>query len=75
MASGITLDSSVSERLGQECQPFDMTPPNQQLFSPENIVLINNGACVSTANGPFIKFAHRLQMRELLCSLYGMSVS
>jgi len=37
-----------SQRLGQECQPFDMDPPEEQLFAPENVVIVNNGLCASS---------------------------
>ncbi|KIJ52329.1 hypothetical protein M422DRAFT_243123 [Sphaerobolus stellatus SS14] len=37
-----------SQRLGQECQPFDMTPPDEPLFAPENVVILNNGLCGSS---------------------------
>ena len=32
-----------SQRLGQECQPFDIEPPSEPLFSPEDVVIISNG--------------------------------
>lgn len=32
-----------SQRLGQECQPFGMTPPDEGLFEPANVVIVSNG--------------------------------
>ena len=42
-AEVVHWDRALVWRLGQECQPFDQTPPTEQLFAPENIVIINNG--------------------------------
>ena len=30
-------------RLGDECQPFDQTPPSEPLFDPKNVVIVSNG--------------------------------
>ncbi|KAM6502197.1 hypothetical protein JOM56_002174 [Amanita muscaria] len=32
---------AFSQRIGQECQPFDWQPPNDTLFEPHNIVIIS----------------------------------
>lgn len=32
-----------STSLGQECQPFDMTPPDEPLFDPAKVVIVSNG--------------------------------
>lgn len=37
-----------SQRLGQECQPFDMTPPNSPIFEPANIAIVTDGLCASS---------------------------
>ncbi|KAF8518425.1 hypothetical protein BU17DRAFT_48809 [Hysterangium stoloniferum] len=37
-----------SQRLGQECQPFDMTPPDAPLFDTKDIAIVNNGLCASS---------------------------
>ncbi|THV02344.1 hypothetical protein K435DRAFT_920625 [Dendrothele bispora CBS 962.96] len=39
-----------SQRLGQECQPFDMNPPDEGLFEPENVVIMSNGRCASSCS-------------------------
>ncbi|KAF7361810.1 hypothetical protein MVEN_00525200 [Mycena venus] len=43
-------DDAFSPRLGAECQPFEMTPPEEGLFNPENIVIISNGRCGSSCS-------------------------
>ncbi|KAF5370878.1 hypothetical protein D9758_002013 [Tetrapyrgos nigripes] len=39
-----------SQRLGQECQPFEVDPPDEGLFEPENVVIISNGRCASSCS-------------------------
>ncbi|KAK7472783.1 hypothetical protein VKT23_000890 [Stygiomarasmius scandens] len=39
-----------SQRLGQECQPFEVAPPDEGLFAPENVVIISNGRCASSCS-------------------------
>ncbi|KAJ7924911.1 hypothetical protein B0H13DRAFT_1976670 [Mycena leptocephala] len=41
---------AFSPRLGQECQPFEIAPPDDGLFNPENIVIISNGRCGSSCS-------------------------
>ncbi|KAF8345916.1 hypothetical protein F5887DRAFT_1061550 [Amanita rubescens] len=41
---------AFSQRLGQECQPFDWEPPVAGLFEPKNIVIISNGRCASSCS-------------------------
>jgi len=43
-------EDAFSPRLGAECQPFEMTPPEEGLFKPENIVIISNGRCASSCS-------------------------
>ncbi|KAK7057101.1 hypothetical protein R3P38DRAFT_2839312 [Favolaschia claudopus] len=43
-------EDAFSPRLGAECQPFEMTPPEEGLFEPENIVIISNGRCASSCS-------------------------
>ncbi|KAJ7346724.1 hypothetical protein DFH08DRAFT_914726 [Mycena albidolilacea] len=43
-------EDAFSPRLGAECQPFEMTPPEEGLFSPENIVIVSNGRCGSSCS-------------------------
>ncbi|KAJ6593998.1 hypothetical protein B0H19DRAFT_1225277 [Mycena capillaripes] len=51
----LTINSHAdkfSPRLGQECQPFEMVPPEAGLFEPQNIVIISNDNHVQ-ARGSF----------------------
>ncbi|KAL5481091.1 hypothetical protein ACEPAI_10032 [Sanghuangporus weigelae] len=41
---------AFSQRLGQECQPFDMTPPDEPLFDPAKVVIVSNGRCASSCS-------------------------
>lgn len=41
---------AFSQRIGQECQPFDWQPPNDTLFEPHNVVIISNGRCASSCS-------------------------
>ncbi|KAJ6499204.1 hypothetical protein C8R45DRAFT_1061350 [Mycena sanguinolenta] len=43
-------EDAFSPRLGAECQPFEMIPPEVGLFDPENIVIISNGRCGSSCS-------------------------
>ncbi|KAL5528063.1 hypothetical protein ACEPAF_7199 [Sanghuangporus sanghuang] len=39
---------AFSQRLGQECQPFDIVPPSEPLFDPTKVVIVGNGRCGSS---------------------------
>ncbi|KZV95737.1 hypothetical protein EXIGLDRAFT_734781 [Exidia glandulosa HHB12029] len=39
-----------SVRMMDACQPFSQDPPTEQLFAPENIVIVNNGRCASSCS-------------------------
>jgi len=39
-----------SQRLGQECQPFDVEPPRKGLFKAKDVVVISNGRCASSCS-------------------------
>ncbi|KAF5393296.1 hypothetical protein D9757_000663 [Collybiopsis confluens] len=39
-----------SQRLGQECQPFDVELPKKGLFEAKNVVIISNGRCASSCS-------------------------
>ncbi|THH03064.1 hypothetical protein EW145_g6558, partial [Phellinidium pouzarii] len=41
---------SFSQRLGQECQPFDQTPPDAPLFDTKKVVIVSNGRCASSCS-------------------------
>ncbi|KAJ7703099.1 hypothetical protein B0H17DRAFT_1041664 [Mycena rosella] len=41
---------AFSPRLGAECQPFEMAPPDHGLFAPENIAILSNGRCGSSCS-------------------------
>ncbi|KAJ7217955.1 hypothetical protein GGX14DRAFT_439051 [Mycena pura] len=43
-------EDAFSPRMGAECQPFEMTPPVEGLFDPENIVIVSNGRCASSCS-------------------------
>lgn len=40
-------DDAFSQRIGQECQPFDgVSPPAEGLFEAKNVVIISNGRLI-----------------------------
>ncbi|KAJ6499989.1 hypothetical protein C8R47DRAFT_970997 [Mycena vitilis] len=41
---------AFSPRLGQECQPFEIAPPNHGLFDPHKIAIVSNGRCGSSCS-------------------------
>ncbi|KAL0068883.1 hypothetical protein AAF712_004214 [Marasmius tenuissimus] len=41
-------EDAFSQRLGQECQPFLMDPPEEALFEPRDVVIVSNGRCASS---------------------------
>ncbi|TDL25270.1 hypothetical protein BD410DRAFT_633830 [Rickenella mellea] len=41
---------SFSQRLGQECQPFDMTAPDEPLFDTSKVAIVSNGRCASSCS-------------------------
>ncbi|RDX51766.1 hypothetical protein OH76DRAFT_1346545 [Lentinus brumalis] len=41
---------AFSQRLGQECQPFEFDPPAEALFDPKNVVVLGNGRCASSCS-------------------------
>ncbi|KAF8622711.1 hypothetical protein AX15_006802 [Amanita polypyramis BW_CC] len=41
---------AFSQRLGQECQPFEWEPPEVALFDPKNVIIISNGRCASSCS-------------------------
>ncbi|KAJ7783279.1 hypothetical protein B0H16DRAFT_1710074 [Mycena metata] len=41
---------AFSPRMGAECQPFEMDPPEAGLFDPKDIVIISNGRCGSSCS-------------------------
>jgi len=43
-------DDAFSQRLGQECQPFDFAPPAQALFDPKKVAIVGNGRCASSCS-------------------------
>ncbi|KAF8210375.1 hypothetical protein K438DRAFT_2011782 [Mycena galopus ATCC 62051] len=43
-------EDAFSPRMGAECQPFEMIPPEKGLFDSENIVIISNGRCGSSCS-------------------------
>lgn len=43
-------EDAFSQRLGQECQPFDMRPPADPLFDPRKVAIVSNGRCGSSCS-------------------------
>ncbi|TFK48991.1 hypothetical protein OE88DRAFT_1737208 [Heliocybe sulcata] len=43
-------EDAFSQRLGQECQPFDMRPPAEALFNPKKVAIVSNGRCGSSCS-------------------------
>ncbi|KAF5322155.1 hypothetical protein D9619_001894 [Psilocybe cf. subviscida] len=43
-------EDSFSQRLGQECQPFEWDTPQHALFAPENVAIVSNGRCASSCS-------------------------
>ena len=43
---GDTYLLTGGSRLGDECQPFEMDPPQEALFDPKKVVIISNGRFV-----------------------------
>jgi len=39
-----------SQKLGQECQPFSISPPAEVLFDPKKVAIISNGRCGSSCS-------------------------
>lgn len=61
---------AFSQRMGQECQPFDMDPPTEALFEPENVIIMSNGRCASSCSLFSITMAKEEGVRTLV---YGGS--
>ncbi|KAI0941993.1 hypothetical protein AcV7_002542 [Taiwanofungus camphoratus] len=43
-------DDAFSQRLGDECQPFEMDPPAEALFDPKKVAIVSNGRCASSCS-------------------------
>jgi len=41
---------AFSQRLGQECQPFDSPAPDVALFNASKVVIVGNGRCASSCS-------------------------
>ncbi|KIY53947.1 hypothetical protein FISHEDRAFT_32250 [Fistulina hepatica ATCC 64428] len=41
---------AFSPRLGQECQPFDIAPPDEALFEASRVAIVSNGRCASSCS-------------------------
>ncbi|KAH9932970.1 uncharacterized protein B0H18DRAFT_870866 [Fomitopsis serialis] len=44
------VEDTFSQRLGDECQPFEMDPPAEPLFDAKKVVIISNGRCASSCS-------------------------
>lgn len=72
---------TACRRIGQECQPFSQTPPDQPLFDTKKVVIVSNGRY-----GPFVVAVRSIktllsscysyfdQMCEFLFSVLGESI-
>ena len=36
--------------MADQCQPFDMDPPEEALFDPKKTVIVSNGRCASSCS-------------------------
>ncbi|KAL1755659.1 hypothetical protein FB107DRAFT_274673 [Schizophyllum commune] len=59
-------EDAFSQRMGQECQPFDMDPPSEALFDPANVVIMSNGRCASSCSLFSITMAKEEGVRTLV---------
>ncbi|TFY69582.1 hypothetical protein EVG20_g3099 [Dentipellis fragilis] len=41
---------AFSLRIGNECQPFDIAPPQEALFDPSKVAIVSNGRCASSCS-------------------------
>ena len=41
---------AFSQRLGQECQPFDVDPLAEALFDASRVAIVGNGRCASSCS-------------------------
>ena len=41
---------AFSQRLGQECQPFDLDAPSEPLFDTTKVAIVGNGRCASSCS-------------------------
>lgn len=47
----LNANSTVwNNRLGQECQPFSQSPPNEALFNASAVAIVSNGRCASSCS-------------------------
>ncbi|TFY58144.1 hypothetical protein EVJ58_g6598 [Rhodofomes roseus] len=53
------VEDMFSQRLGDECQPFEMDPPAEPLFDSNKVVIISNGRCASSCSLFSISMAKR----------------
>ncbi|KAL1695448.1 hypothetical protein GGG16DRAFT_45350 [Schizophyllum commune] len=59
-------EDAFSQRMGQECQPFDMDPPSEALFDPKNVIIMSNGRCASSCSLFSITMAKEEGVRTLV---------
>ncbi|KZT01062.1 uncharacterized protein LAESUDRAFT_816144 [Laetiporus sulphureus 93-53] len=43
-------EDAFSQRLGDECQPFETDPPTEALFDPKKVTIVSNGRCESSCS-------------------------
>lgn len=61
LAAGNAKEQIHTHRIGQECQPFAVDPPDEPLFASNSIIIVTNGRCASYRN-------------KIRTSLMGMSL-
>lgn len=54
----------TTRRLGQECQPFEIAPPDEALFAPTKVAIVSNGRYVTRP--PFLASVIGKALNEIL---------
>ena len=58
---------AFSQKLGQECQPFTVDPPEEALFDPTKVAIVSNGRCASSCSLFSVSLTFLLvEMRRML---------
>ncbi|KAJ3768691.1 hypothetical protein FB446DRAFT_815071 [Lentinula raphanica] len=70
-------DDVFSQRLGQECQPFDVEPPRKAFFKAKDVVIISNGRLFTLITTSFsLEVDTTFSLRcASSCSLFSITMS